>query len=397
MAANLQTPATNNIALSVREVSDWKELEQLRPEWTSLLLSNPSLGVFSTLEWLGPWWNAYGAEKQLITLVLTDFSGRVIAILPMYVEQLRQGLPVKIRRARMVGDGSTDSDDLDFLVYPGYEDAVVTSFLSWARSSRVDVFELNCISPRSSLISSLRERIFQSGWTHEIDERPAVKISLPGTWEQYLKQLSSKERGKVGTRYRHLQNRFNVRFYRCETLQELPRTLETLFGLHQKRWNAKGEPGSFSLNTRRHFYYEMAGALLAKGRLELWVLELNGEPAAAQIGLRYGSKVYSLQEGFDPAFASASVGYVLRSHVLRYCIETGIRDYDFLAGAQESKQRWGTSSDKYIDLHFARPGSLGGIDVALARRIRIVKDWLKRHLPEDAVEKLQAFRRRGSQ
>jgi len=52
------------------------------------------------------------------------------------------------------------------------------------------------------------------------------------------------------------------------------------------------------------------------GSLELWLLDLDGRTVAAQCGLRYGELVCALQEGFDPDYATDSVGYVLRSYVL---------------------------------------------------------------------------------
>ena len=93
-------------------------------------------------------------------------------------------------------------------------------------------------------------------------------------------------------------------------------------------------------------------------------MEIDDVPVAAQIGMRYGDAVCALQEGFDPAYASDSVGYVLRSHVLQKSIEGGVRFYDFLCGDQESKQRWGADVGHYLDIHFARRVSVGAVYMA---------------------------------
>ena len=390
MAANVRIPIAVG-ALSVREIRHWDEMERLRPEWNRLLQANRALGLFATPEWLRPWWHAYGSGRELRVLVMKGDAG-VVAIVPMYIERARPLLPISIRRLRLIGDGSGDSDDLDITVQPGYEEAVVDSILAWARTSDWDVCELNCVSPRSSVLPLLRERIAKAQWKYTVSEKAMVAVPLPATWEEYLKQLSSKERGKVGNRYRHLLNAYKTNFYRCERMEELPGALETLFALHQKRWELKGLPGAFSSADRRLFYYNMAAALLAKDQLELWVLQLNGEPAAAQIGLRYGARVCALQEGFDPGYGSDSVGYVLRAYVLRYCIEHGVREYDFLAGDQDSKQRWGTLSGNYTNLHFAKPGSMGDAHITLAKKARFVKDWLRDHVSEKTFERAQRSR-----
>lgn len=391
MAVNAYIPIAARSALAISECREWTELERLRPEWNQLLRANPALGLFSTPEWLGPWWRAYGKNRQLLALVFSDTSGNVAAILPMYLEPVKL-FGLTIRRLRLVGDGSKDSDDLDFIIYPGYESAVVKAFFAWARTRRFDVCELNCVSPRSVSVRLLEEAAAAANWTHTTALRPMVVVQLPNTWEMYLKRLSSKERGKVGNRYRHVQNRYEVRFYRCEEIERLPCCLETLFRLHQKRWEARGERGSFGTAERRQFYYDMAVSLLRRGGLELWFMELNGEPVAAQIGLRYGDTVHSLQEGFDPAFASDSVGYVLRSHVLRHCIETGVRQYDFLAGDQDSKQRWGADAGSYTDFHFAPPGGMGSPYLVVSEKGRAAKDWLREHLPSHIFQKLLSLK-----
>jgi CelD/BcsL family acetyltransferase involved in cellulose biosynthesis len=272
---------------------------------------------------------------------------------------------------------------------------VVHAFLKWFRSKQWDLCHLNCLSPRSVVASLLLRELRNNSWEFASHEQPCVTVPLPRTWELYLKQLSSKERGKLGNRTRRLETRRQLRFYKCQNLEELPRCLDTLFLLHQKRWEKRDESGSFSLPLRRQFYDEMARLLLLRNRLELWFLELDGQTVASQIALRYGNTVNSLQEGFDPAYASDSVGYVLRGHVLRQCIAAGVDRYEFLGGDQDSKQRWGAEIGSYTDLHFARPGSMGVLHLQVAEGILATKRWLHAHLPARAVEMLRSLRMRS--
>src|SRR5437773_11842234 len=116
---------------------------------------------------------------------------------------------------------------------------------------------------------------------------------------------------------------------------------------------------------RQKFYHECARQLLAKRRLEFWVLELEGRIVAAQLGLRHENVVFSLQEGFDPEFSSDSVGYVLRAQVLKRLIAAGVRRYDFLGGTDESKTRWGAVVGSYLNFDFARPFSRGSLPLRL--------------------------------
>jgi CelD/BcsL family acetyltransferase involved in cellulose biosynthesis len=216
----------------------------------------------------------------------------------------------------------------------------------------------------------------------------ASAISLPATWEEYLKQLSSKERGKIGLRTRKLEKKYKVRIRKCKEESEIDPLLQALFELHGKHWQLRGLPGTLQSSARRQFYGELARMPLACNRLDLWVLELNEKIVAAQFGLRHGSTVFSLQEGFDPDYSADSVGYVLRSQVLKNLIADGIRRYDFLGGADESKLRWGAETGHYLDLRFARPLSIGAAYLRTRDYAAETKSWLRRNLPESVGQML---------
>jgi CelD/BcsL family acetyltransferase involved in cellulose biosynthesis len=205
---------------------------------------------------------------------------------------------------------------------------------------------------------------------------------LPETWQGYLAQLSSKERLKVGNRLRRLQNRYAVEFRKCSDKNELTDQLQSLFALHQKRWEARGNVGSFRSEERKQFYRLMSEEFLRQGWLELWALRLNGISVAAQFAFRYRTTVFSLQEGFDPEYCADSVGYVLRSYVLKQLLESGVRRYEFLAGADESKLRWGGEMGRYIHVHIAAPRSVGSLHLWKTRAITGAKAKLRALLPQ---------------
>lgn len=380
------------LPLVISEHRQWDQLEGLRNSWSNLVAQVPGLSIFLTPEWMFAWWRAYGGNKELCVLLLTDPREGIVGIAPLYWERRKFLGFTELRVLRFIGDGSADSDDLDFIVKPGYAAAVAKAVLNWMRNAPWDVCQFNALSAKSEVAALLEDGLRGLGWKRAISHRPFTRVTLPDTWALYLKKLSAKERHKIGIRLRRLQSRCKVCFRRCERPDELQAFLETLYALHQKRWEARGEPGSFSLAERRHFYEEMTRALLFRGWLGLWLLEMDDVPVAAQIGMYFGDHVYALQEGFDPAYASDSVGYVLRSLILQECIEKGVRFYDFLYGDQESKQRWGADVGHYVDFHFARPASLGALDLASARLLSTSRNWLRTHAPVRVLKILQTLR-----
>jgi len=238
--------------------------------------------------------------------------------------------------------------------------------------------------------NQLREDVKARGWRLFLATRPRCVVDLGETWESFLKRLSSKERGKIGLRSRRLEKKYKVvNIRKCATQSELEYALQALFDLHGRHWNLRGLPGTLHSPTRRQFYCELARSLLARRRLEFWILEVDSKIVAAQFGLRHADTVFSLQEGFDPAYSSDSVGYVLRSQVLKNLIADGIRKYDFLGGADDSKIRWAAVVKSYVSMEFARPRTRGSLYLLLKYKSIETKAWLRERLPAPVWQSLK--------
>ena len=298
-----------------------------------------------------------------------------------------------------MGDGSGDSDNLDMPVRPGFEDQFIEGLLEYLvkEKKQWDICRLNTLLPDSPSAVELLSRLKNRGWTVVQKQRVTSAVRLPQTWLEYQQQLSSEDRKNL-ERYRvRLEKRYRSRIYRCTEQSELPDCLEALFCLHQAHWVAKGEFGSFASEQRRKFYYDLSRALLTRGWLELWVLELDGKIAAVQFGFRYGTTVFQLQEGFDPARSSDRVGFLLRGQVMKELIAEGVRKYDFLAGEPGYKARWLAQVGSYVNVHFARPFTLGSVYLRGLDYAKEGKEWLRTRVPPAIWRLLQKFNaRRGA-
>ena len=384
--------------LQVKTLRTWAELEAIRPAWERILQGAETLTIFSTPEWLGAWWKAFAKDKELVAPVFLNSDDEIVGVVPLYSEYVDTSLPFRVRRLRLVGDGSEDSDNLDLIVRGGYETSCTQAFLTWLKSNpHWDICELNTLPLDSASLPTLISDLRQRGWTLRRMERPRSRIPLPNTWESYIQQsLSKKEKTKIGYYTNRLMKRFHVSIAKCDNAQALSASLATLFGLHQKRWLAKGRPGAFASEQRCELYYNMAPLFLERGWLEFWVLQLEGKPVAAQYGFRYRDVVYSLQEGFNPEHASDRVGYVLRAHVLKMLIGQGVRHYDFLGEEDSSKYRWGAEVGSYADIHFARPLTRGAIYLRMDQTTRALKSWVRTNLPDPILRAVRKGRSRAT-
>jgi len=380
--------------LQVKTLRTWDQLEAIRPAWERILQGAEALTIFSTLEWLGAWWKAFAKDKELVAPVFVNSEDEIVGVVPLYADLVESALPFRVRRLRFVGDGSEDSDNLDLIIRAGYESSCVEAFLAWLGSNMDwDICELNTVPLDSVALPSLVSELKMRRRKFRRLESPRSTIALPETWESYLAQtISKKEKAKIAYYTNRLQKRFHVSITKCDNAEALPATLTTLFHLHQKRWQLKGGPGAFASAERCELYFNMAPTFAERGWLEFWTLQLDGKPAAVQYGFRYRNVVYSLQEGFDPAYSSERVGYVLRAHVLKALIGQGVRQYDFLGGDEASKVRWGAEKRNYADIHFARPLTRGVIYLRMDQALRALKSWCRTNLPAPVLTAIRKGR-----
>lgn len=374
---------------TVRICRTWEELEQFRESWDRLLHANPASSIFQTPEWLAAWWKAFYGDSELLGLVFADAEGRTLGIAPLYREH-SSFFGCRLTTLRMVGAGSGDSDALDFITSPGHEDVCADAFVAWLRQR--DDWDLCALEtlPQTSLVARrVSTRLHEAEWSVDTTLTPNFVVDLPATWPQYLNSLEPSFRPLL-TRYpKRLQSRYNVRFVRCQCVEDLKIHLETLFNLHQMRWIGRGEPGAFANPDRRDFYFEMAAAFLQRGWLEFWLLELDGEIVGTQFCFLYNETVSLLQEGFHPKYASEKIGYALRAHVLQEMIRGGAKRYDFLGGNDPYKAKFGAQQKNYLNLSFAGPSRLGRTCLALRKRKRQIKTWLKSKLPAGVLARLR--------
>ena len=374
---------------TVRICRTWEELEQFRESWNRLLQANPTSSIFQTPEWLAAWWKAFpgirncsdwsSLTRKAIRLALplfivskTLFSGvrsPRCAWLARDQEILTRSISLRRRATKRSAPMHS---------WHGSANKKIGTSVPWRRFRKIRLWQSGlaraCMKPNGAWIPRSR-RTLLSICRH--------------AWPQYLNALEPSFRPLL-TRYpKRLQSRYSVRFVRCECVDDLKVHLETLFSLHQMRWTGRGEPGAFANPDRQDFYFEMAAAFLQRGWLEFWLLELDGEIVGAQFCFRYNETVSLLQEGFHPKYAAEKIGYALRAHVLEEMIRSGAKRYDFLGGDDPYKAKFGAQQKNYLNLTFAGPSRLGRAYLALRRRKRQIKTWLKSKLPAGVLARLR--------
>jgi CelD/BcsL family acetyltransferase involved in cellulose biosynthesis len=320
-------------------VADAARFEAMRGEWNRLLESSGSNGMFLTWEWLFTWWKHFSVGRKLSIVTARD-GADLIAIAPLALAppKLRNLSP--FRPFEFLGSGKVGSDYLDVIVRCGKEELAIAALADeLAGQNRTLNFEH--LNRRACSAAMLADRLRGGGWNlSSIKSNVSPYIELAGqSWESYLAGLGAEHRYNVRRRLKNLSKRFEVRFEAARTEAERRDCFSDLVRLHGMRWEKNGG-GVFQMPGMLAFHEEISRLALQRGWLKLFVLRLDGRPAAALYGFRYQRVFYFYQSGFDPEYGKFGVGLVTMALAIKSAIEEGAAEYDFLYGDEPYKFLW---------------------------------------------------------
>ena len=169
--------------------------------------------------------------------------------------------------------------------------------------------------------------------------QPLPEVDLAGLdWEAYMATRSRNMRSQLGRRRRKLERDHEV-VYRASDAQHLEGDLNTLVELHLGRWAARGGSGALN-DTSIAFHRRFSLAALERGWLRLWIVEIDGAPAAAWYGWKIGDRYAYYLAGFDERYSDSSLGMLTLAHTIEAAIADGATTYEMLLGDEEFKLRF---------------------------------------------------------
>jgi peptidoglycan/xylan/chitin deacetylase (PgdA/CDA1 family)/CelD/BcsL family acetyltransferase involved in cellulose biosynthesis len=348
--------------MRIHEIRTETEFDHLRPAWDALAPNCSCASTFLTWEWASAWWRAYGAPGDLRILTAVDEQGSLVGIAPLR-RQLVTQFGQTVEALTFIGDGSNDSDYLDFVIAAGREPEVLDQFEQhWNQQlPQGVVLLLNEIPENSPSLGLLRSWAAQRQAICREVTVPCGTTPLPDHWDAYLAKLKPRFRTKVRSVLRMLEARSDITFGFCQSRDEAEQLLPVLYDLHTRRWRQDGKPGVFGWKEKRDFYAAVSPLLLDRGWLRFSWLKWRGRVLACQYGFTYGTTYYHLQEGYEPEAEHWNVGIGLRAWSIREFIRLGFREYDFLGGVGRHKTDWGAETKHGVRLTIASRSLRNGL------------------------------------
>lgn len=300
------------------------ELEEVEHgEWDRLAQRCGNL--FATREWISTWWGQFASRGSLMSFICRDRAGSLVAMLPMYVSSAGPR-----RELRFLGHGEADRLAP---VCASHDRRAVARAMRRAmheNRARFDVF-VGDDFPK------------HEGWATAIGAQSVQRTSSPvlrskgWSWQAFLGAQSPNFRQQARRLERRLARERGLRYRLAQDPSRLDADLDALLRLHQARW--AGASKSFA-GKRATLHRAFAAKALERGWLRLWIAELDGRPAAAWYGFRYGDVEWYYQAGRDPRYDRLSIGFVLLAHTIRAALDDGVDEYRLLRGDEPYKLRF---------------------------------------------------------
>ena len=360
-----QDDTSTNSTLRMQTIRTVEDLAAIAPAWDRLFALAGNATPALHRQWIINWWEAFGPEygrtNDPLSVICIWRGKDLVGMLPLYWRRPKR-LGDGGFRLCFIGTGESERDEIcpDYLDLLCLDEAAGTcAELTWRRlcddrEQAYDRLELCDMPDDSAMVQWAR----QNGQQHhlEISPRGACPIAdLAGGFEAYLAGLSANGR-QQGRKLLRQAEAAGV----CFEVAQTPEEAEVFFGemveLHQRRWQAVGEPGCFSSAPFTAFHRQLIRQWQPSGQAILSRLRLGGRTLAVKYGFRVGVKYDFYQSGVqcEDAPGVKSPGIVSFLLLMRHLSEHGVQTFDFLRGSSQYKQRLATTAQPLLRVRRVR-------------------------------------------
>ena len=309
--------------------------DDLAVEWGDLLANSVANQVFLTHTWLSNWWKAYQAG-EIWSLVFRDADGQLMGIAPWFRTLEADGS----RLVRPIGCVDV-TDYLEVIARRGHEESVFGALAEWlsVHTEAFDMIRLCNIPETSPMIAVWSEQLQEKGLAVKSQvEDVCPVIQLPGSFLDYIAGLDKKNRHELRRKLRRATGK--VEWYIVGPEHDLQAEMATFLDLMAASNDEKAE---FLQNDKNRRFFELVvPEIAARGWLQLAILTVDDDPAAAYLNFDYGNRILVYNSGHDPAVhGNLSPGIVLLGRLIEYAIECKRDVFDFLRGDEVYKYNMG--------------------------------------------------------
>lgn len=318
-------------------VAETTSFAPARALWESLLPRAAWRSVFLAPEWQEAWWDEFGGEGEL----------RLIAVGP---PDAPLGLaPLRLRAGDLSFLG--DSDLFDYHDFIAADPAFYPALFDCLEREAWRTMTLESVPEESPTLRLLPEAAVARGYGVEIEEEDvAPGVALPASWDDYLASLRKKDRHELRRKLRRLEAAGEVRVRLAE-----PATIDLDFAVFNEMMaESREEKREFLSPERAAFFRRMTRRMQEAGHLRLFLLDVDGDPAAAVLAFDYDGKRLLYNSGYRRQYGDLAAGLMLKALCVKDAIAQGLAYFNLLRGGEPYKYRLGAADARLFRIRTTR-------------------------------------------
>lgn len=349
--------------LGLRVVVDPGELASLRDEWDAAAAADPTPNVYLTWEWVGTWWDHFGADNELHVLVIRDATG-VVAIAPLQRARIGTGR-LAVQVIQRISPEAGDYGGVLLVRRQAEAVEMIVDHLERAVRDRwvaaVMISRLRDDDPFVPLLRAALER--RSGSLAADEDELSGACPFTDVREGFDLNAQAKK-NQVGRRLRRLAEQHDDVEFTYHSGESLDAGFERLLEVHDRRWAGRESEmqGLLAEPDRTAFLLAAARALDDRGWLRLLTLSADGRPVAAELDFEYRRRMFMFKGAFDPAYRSFAPGQLLFHRVIEDALDSGVEIVDWGRGEEPYKRQWANGEHNQVTVTVTRAGLPGRLD-----------------------------------
>jgi len=300
--------------------------------------------------WFQAWARGLGCRYRPYIICVADVTGAIVGIAAFCIQR---AFGMRVLQAAPVRFG----DFFEVLISPSAEAPdVLEALLDHLQSFREwDIVRFDNVSESSPIYQHLTTR---ANYIQRQSTACLIANFQAASWTEYLGLLHNKHRRDVLRRRKVLEKSATVKVNCIRAGHEFRDAIPTIRRIYEERWADDYWPA------RPQAYYNcLADALeepLSKGVARVYLIEINGDPAAYEIGFLNRGYYYDWQIAHRPKYQELSIGVLTISYITEQLVAEGCTGINFMAGVYDYKLKWAPTPefDRLYSLFAARSGAI---------------------------------------
>jgi CelD/BcsL family acetyltransferase involved in cellulose biosynthesis len=311
------------------------------------------------------WMSAWIAELETPPLILVGEAGGALVLLGLLVPRLRREAAgaIRVRGLHLHATGRADLDMIaheynGFLVDRVWAGQAEAEAVAWLLGRRIGAHRYDEVHVKDTAADRALAMIPPDALVRELSHKPSWRVDLDAlraSGKPYLDSLSANTRQQVRRAMRLYGERGALTVTRAPDATTALAWLDALAELHQRHWQARGQPGGFAFPFFIRFQRRLLETCVPRGTAELVRVSAGAEAIGYVYNLMLRGHILAFVTGFrsdaDPRLKPGLVSHAL---CIQRHADEGARLYDFMAGAYRYKANLGRPGPELVYLQIRR-------------------------------------------